>query len=189
VVRLRGPQKKTSPKAPAKLTKPAPLRAGHYLASFDCGEEVLNLWLSKRALPALAERTANTFVVCRGRRVVGYYSLATASIAHSDTTSSLRRNTPDPIPAMILARLAVDKTEKGNQIGRHLLQDALRRTLAAARYVAARTLLVHALNSDVAAYYRKLGFIDLPAKAGQITLHLTLEKILSAVKAQAQAAH
>jgi predicted N-acetyltransferase YhbS len=172
-----------------KLTKPAPLRADHVLTGFDCGEEVLNLWLARRALSALAERTANTFVVCRAKRVVGYYSLATASIAHADSTSSLRRNTPDPVPAMILARLAVDRSERGHRIGRHLLQDAMRRTLLAARHVAARTLLVHALNAGVANYYRKLGFVDLPTKDGQITLHLTLEKIAAALKAGTQRAH
>ena len=185
-----GPLSSDSPassKLRAKLTKPAPLRAGHILTSFDCGEEVLNRWLIKHALIAVASRTANTFVVCRGRRVVGYYSLATASISHEDCTSSLRRNAPDPVPAMLLARLAVDKSEKGNQIGRHLMQDAMQRTLRAARHVAARTLIVHALTNEVAAYYRKFGFLDLPSNnAARVPLHLTLEKIVAALEAQAR---
>jgi hypothetical protein len=122
-------QQKAGPKASAKLTEPAPLRAGHILTSFDCSEEVLNLWLIKRALPAIADRTANTFVTCRGRYVAGYYSLAASSIAHAACTSSLRRNAPDPCPAMILARLAVDRREQGSGIGRHLIQDAFKRTL------------------------------------------------------------
>ena len=175
-------QEKAGPKASAKLTEPAPLRAGHILTRFDCGEEVMNLWLAKRALPALAERTANTFVVCRGRHVVGYYSLAAASLAHEACTSNLRRNAPDPVPAMILARLAVDSREQGNGIGRHLLQDAFKRTLKAARHVAARTLLVHALNDGVVSYYKRLGFLELPRTGEVIALHLTLEKIVEALK-------
>ena len=169
---------------PPKLTKPMPLRASHILTGFDCGEAVLSLWLAKRALPAVAERTANSFVVCRGRQVVGYYSLATTSIAHEHCTSSLWRNAPDPVPAILLARLAVDNSEKGKQIGRHLLQDAMKRTLMAARHVAARTLLVHALTGEVAGYYRKLGFLDLPRSGEQVTLHLNLEKVVAALKMQ-----
>jgi len=127
----------------------------------------------------MVERTANTFVVCRGqKRVVAYYSLAAGSIAHADCTSSLRRNTPDPVPAMVLARVAVDNSEKGNQIGRHLVQDAMRRCLLAGRHVAARTIIVHALNSEVVLFYKKFGFIE-----GGITLHLTLAKIVAALKA------
>lgn len=182
--RLNPTRAKICTKQPAKLTKPAPLRAGHILTGFDCGEEVLNLWLTRRALPAMVERTANTFVVCRGqKRVVAYYSLAAGSIAHADCTSSLRRNTPDPVPAMVLARLAVDNSEKGNQIGRHLVQDAMRRCLLAGRHVAARTIIVHALNSEVVVFYKKFGFIELPAVEGGITLHLTLAKIVAALKA------
>jgi predicted N-acetyltransferase YhbS len=170
-----------------KLTKPAPLRASHVVTTFDCGEEMLNIWLVRRALAAVAERTANTFVVCRGRGVVGYYSLATASVAHEHCTSSLRRNAPNPVPAMLLARLAVDNAEKGKQIGRHLLQDAMKRSLIAARYVAARTLLVHALTEEVAGYYRQLGFLDLPRSGEQITLYLPLEKIVAALKEASRA--
>jgi predicted N-acetyltransferase YhbS len=175
-------QRKAGPKASAKVTEPAPLRAGHILSSFDCSEEVLNFWLTKRALPALAERTASTFVVCRGKYVIGYYSLAAGSLAHADCTSSLRRNTPNPIPATVLARLAVDRREQGNGIGSHLIQDAMKRTLKAARQVAARTLIVHALTENVANYYRRLGFLDLPRTGEQVTLHLPLERIVVALK-------
>jgi predicted N-acetyltransferase YhbS len=170
-------------KTQRKITQPAQLRAGHIISGFNCGEEVHNLWLTKRALPAYAERTANTFVVCRGRRVIGYYSLATASVAHSACTSSLRRNTPDPVPAMILARLAVDLREQGQGIGQDLLFDAQLRVLRAAKHVAARTLLVQALDLHRVEFYRKLGFLPLPNHEGApLVLHLPLQRIAAAVK-------
>jgi predicted N-acetyltransferase YhbS len=175
-------------KPQAKLTQPAPLRPGHNIAGFDCGEEVLNQWLTKWALRSAEDRTANTFVVCRGRRVVAYYSLATASILHAHCTSNLRRNAPNPVPALLLARLAVAKDEQKNQIGRHLLQDAMRRCLLAARHVAARTLLVDALNDRAAVYYKRHGFLELPADLSGtvIRLHLPLDKIVAALQLATQ---
>lgn len=168
-------------KSRAKLTKPARLRANHVILAFDCGEEVMNLWLQKKALPALFDHTAMTFVVCRGKRVVGYYSLAAASVSHAECTSALRRNSPDPVPAILLARLAVDKTEQGQGIGRDLLRDAAFRTLRVAKNVAAKTLIVHPLDEKRASYYKKLGFRDLPTGKGPVSLHLPLNRLVEAL--------
>lgn len=179
---------KAKTKTPPKLTKPAPLSEGHILTSFASTEEVLNVWLQKRALVAVAAKTASTFVVCRGKRVVGYYSLAAGSIAHADCTSDLRRNTPDPVPAFVLARLAVSEEEAGKGLGPALVQDAMRRVLLASRHVAARTLIVHALNDRAAAFYKKLGFLELPAREGFRVFHLKLETISMALAKSAQQA-
>jgi GNAT superfamily N-acetyltransferase len=157
----------------AKLTKPAPLRGGHNLTGFDCGEEVLNVWLRKRALPAIAARTANTFVVCRGRRVIGYFSLANGAVAHKETSAKVRRNMPDPIPATLLARLALDQTEQGHGRGGDLLQEAMKRTLAGAKHSAARLLIVHALNSKASDFYNKHGFIPLKGETNALYMPLT----------------
>lgn len=165
------------------LSKPLPLNPSHILDGFSSSENSLNEWLQKRARLALAARTATTFVVCRGKYVVGYYSLATGSLSHADSSSGLRRNTPDPIPTIVLARLAVSQEEAGRGIGHALVQDAMKRSLVAAKHVAARTLVVHALNANVASFYRGLGFIDLPVQEGTISLHLKLETIASALKA------
>ncbi len=179
-------QKAAPEKRMAKLTKPARLRAGHIVSNFDCEEEVLNLWLQKRAMPALAEQTAMTFVVCRERTVAGFYSLAASSISHAECTSSLRRNSPDPVPAILLARLAVHKSEKGRGLGPDLVQDAFIRVMRVARNVAAKTLVVHALDEERAKFYRKLGFLDLPIGNVPISLHLPLTKIAAAVGAASQ---
>lgn len=147
-----------SPEKNPKLSKPAVLKAGHVLTGFDCGEESLNAWLNKRALPAIAARTANTFVVCRGKRVVGYFSLSNGAAVHADTSAKVRQNMPDPIPATVLGRLAIDKTEAGKGLGEDLLQDAAKRALAGAKYSAARLLIVHALNDKATRFYEKHGF-------------------------------
>jgi predicted N-acetyltransferase YhbS len=174
-------EKAESEKPKAKLAKPAKLRPGHILTKFDCGEEVMNLWLQKKAMTAVVEQSAMTFVVCRGRTVVGYYSLAASSISREECTSSLRRNVPDPVPAILLARLAVDSGEQGHGLGPALFRDAAVRILKVAKNVAARTLIVHALDEDRAKFYRKLGFLELPTGSGQITLHLPLVRLAASV--------
>jgi predicted N-acetyltransferase YhbS len=168
-----------------KLTKPVALRQDHILDGFDSGEDVMDEWLKKTAFAALANRTANTFVVCRGAEVVGYYALASASIAHSEVNAKLSRNAPDPIPAMLLARVAVATSERAQGLGRALVNDAMRRTLVASRHVAAKTLLVHALNANAVTFYKRLGFSELPKPAGLevVSMHLPLDTIAAALTA------
>ncbi len=162
-----------------ELLRPRPLDQTHEVAGFDCGEAELNSWLVERAIEAQRSRTANTYVACRGRRVVGYYSMANGEVAHAETKSKVRRNTPNPIPATILARLAVDITEKGHGLGRDLLIDAARKTLAGARFTAARLLIVHPLNETAAAFYEKYGF----QKLGQdnAALYLPVDTLVDAL--------
>lgn len=164
----------------AKLTKPARLGDGHIITSFDCGEDVLNVWLKKRALAANAARTANTFVVCRGKRVVGYFSLANGAVAHKDASAKVRQNTPDPIPAIVLARLAVDKAEAGKGLGEDLLQEAGKRALAGANHSAARILIVHALNERALKYYEKHGFRSIKSDDAH-TLYISLDTLASSL--------
>lgn len=155
-----------------KLTGPTLLKESHKVSDFDCGEEVLNLWLRKRAFPALAARTANTFVVCRSKRVVGYFSLANSAVAHKDASAKVRRNTPDPIPATLLARLAVDLSEQNHGIGEDLLLEAMRRTLAVSRISASRMLIVHTLNAKAGRYYSKHGFMPLKGETNSLFMPL-----------------
>lgn len=162
-----------------KLMGPTLLKEGHKISDFDCGEEVLNLWLQKGALPALAARTANTFVVCRGRHVVGYFSLANSAVAHKDASAKVRRNAPDPIPATLLARLAVNLTEQNQGIGEGLLYEAMKRTLAGSRLSASKMLIVHALNDKAHSFYSKQGF--LPLKGGTNALYIPLDTVALAL--------
>jgi GNAT superfamily N-acetyltransferase len=103
-----------------------------------------------------------TYVVCFGNTVVGYYSLAVGSIERRFAAGSIKRNMPEPIPVMILARLAVDQRHAGRSIGTGMLRDALLRTLQASDIAGIRALLVHALNERAASFYRGRGFTASP---------------------------
>src|SRR5216684_3961890 len=114
------------------LTPPEKLRDDHDLSRFQCGEPALDGWLRRRALQNEESGASRTYVVCKENRVVGYYALAVGAVTHEDASGRVRRNMPDPVPVMVLGRLAVDQTARGRDIGRGLLRDAILRTLQAA---------------------------------------------------------
>ena len=138
-----------------------PLSDAHPLDQFDSGIPELNGWLRRSAPVAAAAGTAATYVLCRGRRVIGYYALAMSSIGHDQAPSCLRRGMPDPVPVVLLARLALDRSEQGRQLGGHLLVDALRRCVRGGREFGARAVVVEAINPEAASFYRHFDFHDL----------------------------
>src|SRR5579872_5963392 len=91
------------------LTPSVPIAAIHDVSSFDCGVPILNDWLNKRALANDRSGASRTYVLCRDSQVIGYYCLATGAVDHNVSPSQLRRNMPDPIPVVVLGRLAVDR--------------------------------------------------------------------------------
>lgn len=126
---------------------------------FDCGEPSLDEWLRKRALGNQASGASRTFVVLDGtRRVIGFYALAAGAVSHETATSSIRRNMPDPVPVLVLGRLAVDRQAQGMRLGAALLQDAVKRSMSVAANAGVRALLVHALNEEAKAFYEHYGF-------------------------------
>ncbi len=149
-----------SPK-PRRIGPPERITPAHDVAQFSCGRESLDLWLKKRA-PSNNGRTSQTFVVTIGSRVVGYYCLAAGSVSLGEAPSAMRRNSIDPIPVVLLGRLAVDDTCKGMGLGADLLRDAILRSLMIAKEVGVRALLVHALDDKAAAFYSHHGFIVSP---------------------------
>jgi predicted N-acetyltransferase YhbS len=112
-------------------------------------------------------------VVCDADVVVGYYTLAAASIEHADAPSALRRNMPDPIPAVLLARLAVDHRYQGRGLGAFLLRDALLRTLNVAENIGARAMLCHAVDDAAFQFYLRHGFRESPTQALMALLDLS----------------
>ena len=159
------------------ISAPALLAEGHKRADFDCGHSALNQWLQKRALKASQSiGSARTYVVCDGdQQVLGYYALASGSIRRDDAVSKVRRNSPDPVPIILLARLAVDVRLTGQGVGRGLLKDAFLRALSAAEHIGVRAIIVHALDEQARAFYLKHGFYDSPTH--EMTLMLTLSEI------------
>jgi len=146
------------------ISHPQPLAGRHDCSEFDCGEPLLNDWLKRRALANQSSGASRTFVVVDDRqRVMGYYALAAGAVAHRESTGAIRRNMPDPVPVMVLARLAVDRGAQGKQLGGALLKDAVLRTLSVAENAGIRALLVHALHDNAKAFYRHYGFEESPA--------------------------
>lgn len=136
----------------------------HDTARFSSGVEVLDHWLRRVAPDAAAAGTAATWVLCRGQGVVGYYALAMGSIERIRVPSRLGRGQPDPIPVLVLARLALDRQEQGTGLGGDLLLDALIRSVAGARQYGARALVVDALDDRAAEFYGHHGFLPLEGR-------------------------
>src|SRR5262245_30070247 len=114
------------------LRSPVPLEPAHDLSRFDCGVPALNDFLTRFALANQRSQSARTYVATRGQRVVGYYTLAAGSARREETPSRVAKGqAAHPVPIILLARLAVDQTERGKGLGTGLLKDALLRTLAA----------------------------------------------------------
>lgn len=144
------------------LRAPEKLAAIHALDAFQCGIATLDDWLKKRAWRNEQEGASRTYVLCAGNRVVGYYCLAAGSLMSVQAPGKVRRNMPDPIPVMILGRLAVDRDWQGQRLGRGLLRDAVLRVLGAAETVGVRAILVHALSEDAKRFYQSGGFVESP---------------------------
>jgi GNAT superfamily N-acetyltransferase len=156
-----------------KLCAPEPLTADHNTVSFSCGETVLDEWLKRRALGNQISGASRTFVVVdTSRDVMGYYALAAGAVTHQDAIRSVRQNMPDPIPVMVLARLAVDIRVHGMKLGAAMLQDALRRTLSVSQNTGVRAILVHALNDNARRFYEYYGFKPSPAHPMTLMLRL-----------------
>lgn len=146
------------------LRVPEPLTRDHVLSGFCCTEPSLNHWLIERALDNHSKGFSRVFVVCPtgSMCVAGYYALSTGSVVHADVSSKMRRNAPNPIPIIILGRLAVDTTFAGQGLGSDLLYDAVKRSLNVAIHAGAKAIQVHALSNAAREFYIKWGFAPSP---------------------------
>jgi len=141
---------------------PEPLNGAHDLSAFDSGEPVLDDWLRKRALPNEQSGASRTYVIIAQGRVVGFYCLSTGSVAKQAATGNIRRNMPEPIPVMVIGRLAIDRDLQGRGLGKALLRDAVRRTLQAAAIAGMRAILLHAISEAAKRFYVHCGFSESP---------------------------
>jgi GNAT superfamily N-acetyltransferase len=157
----------------SRFLDPRPFDSGCRVNGFDCGVGSLDIWLVKHARSAAGAGSARTYVVVDTEqdRVVGYHALSLASIEHADATVRGQKGMPrHPIPAMLLARLAVDKSVPSRGIGAFLLRDAMSRALSVAEQAGMRLLLVHALNDEARAFYEHFGFEASPTDAMNLQL-------------------
>jgi GNAT superfamily N-acetyltransferase len=145
-----------------EVTAPEAITEAHLIESFSCSIPTLDDWLKRRALRNEVSGASRTFVICQDSQVIGYYTLATGSIEHRNAPGKIRRNMPNPIPVMVLGRLAVDQRWQQAGLGRGLLKDALLRTLSVSNQVGIRALLAHTLSEDAKHFYTRSGFIESP---------------------------
>lgn len=163
-----------------KLSAPELLADQHRTASFSCGVPSLDEWLKRRARANQASGASRTYVVCEGERAVGYYALAAGSVDVANVSGRFRRNMPDPVPVVLLGRLAVDVAERGRGLGRLLVRDAGQRVLQAADVVGIRGILVHAISEEARGFYQAVGFEPSPLDA--MTLMMTLADVQAAIE-------
>jgi GNAT superfamily N-acetyltransferase len=162
------------------ISAPEKLTAAHDLAQFQCGEAELDDWLRRRAARNEESGASRTCVVCAGRQVVGYYALAAGAVTHTLAPGRVRRNMPNPVPVMVIGRLAVDLRFQGRGLGSALLRDAVLRTLQAAEIAGIRAILVHALSESAKRFYLKSGFIASPVDP--MTLMITVAEAANALR-------
>ena len=144
------------------LRPPEPLNDSHVLTGFDCGVASLNQWLVRRASTNQTSGASRTFVICDDARVIGYYALASSAIAVASAPGRFRRNMPDPVPVVVLGRLAVATTHHGLGLGRALFKDAGLRVIQAADAIGIRGMIVHALSEQARGFYLGLGLDESP---------------------------
>jgi GNAT superfamily N-acetyltransferase len=153
------------------VSLPVLLSREHEVADFNCGKAPLNDFLIKYALQNQAGGGARTYVMTRGKQVIGYYSLAPASVAPEDAPARVMKGQGRyPVPVILMARFALDLREQGKGYGKRLLRDALRRALAGAEAIGGRAFLVHAKDEEARAFYERFGMEASPTNP----LHLFL---------------
>lgn len=152
--------------------QPRPIESADNTTDFDSGEESLNLYLTDRALSNHLADLGRCYVCidADADKVIGYYTLSAVAVEHVDLPGRLRRNAPNPVPAVLIGRLAIDIRAQGAGLGRLLVRDAIISTLAAADRIGVRILLVHALHEQAAGFYERFGFRRSPTDP----LHLYL---------------
>jgi predicted N-acetyltransferase YhbS len=136
----------------------------HKHENFDCGKHPsLNEWLKKFAFSSQKSNSTRTYVVHRNNEIVGYYALSAASVDYQEATErATKGEAKRPIPAILLARLAVDKTEQKKGLGPALLKDALSRAVNASNEIGARVVLVHAIDKEAKEFYQHFEFEESP---------------------------
>ncbi len=162
------------------LLAPQPLTDTHEVADFDCGHPSLDDWLKRRAAKNQSNGSSRTYVVCEGNVVIGYFCLAAGAIGHAEAPSAVKRNRPDPVPVLVLGRLAIHRDHHQKGIGTALLNDAIRRTVHAAEIAGVAALIVHAISEQARRFYASRGFVESPIKP--MTLCLMLATVRQALR-------
>jgi GNAT superfamily N-acetyltransferase len=153
--------------------RPVSLEQQHRVEDFCCGVRSLDEWLRKHALQSHRSGGSRVFVTTEaGLEVAGYYALAAGVVMPRHVPARIVRGLAanQPVPVVLLGRLAVDRGCQGRHLGRSLLGDAMTRVLQAGELIGVRALLVHAIDERAREWYGQFGFQPSPTHP----LHLTL---------------
>ena len=141
------------------------LRRSHAIDTFDCGQEALNRFLIRCALQNQQAGASQTYVALADEEVVGYYTLVFGQVEYNDAAESLTKGLArQPIPIMLLARLAISNSRHGMRLGAGLLKDAMLRTIQAADIAGIRAFAVHAKDDQAKAFYEHFDFVPSPSE-------------------------
>lgn len=139
------------------------LNRRHAVDKFDCGEEPLNRFLVRFALPNQQANASQTYIGLADNEVIGFYTLVVGEVRYDDAPERLTRGLArHPVPIMLLARLGVSTDWQGKGVGSGLLRDAVLRTLQAADIAGIRALAVHAKDDKARSFYRNFDFLESP---------------------------
>jgi ribosomal protein S18 acetylase RimI-like enzyme len=153
-----------------------PLNRTHDRTGFQCGVEALDRYLKKQAKQDVKRRISRVFVATEPdnpEAVIGYYTLSTLSIELNQLPEKLARKLPKhPVPAALIGRLAVSKAAQGQRVGKMLLADAIKRTLAVSDQIAIYTMVVDAISDNAIGFYEQFGFTHLVDDSPRLFLPL-----------------
>lgn len=139
------------------------LQRSHDVDAFNCGQDNLNLYLTRYALMSQRADGAQTYVGVSGGKIIGYYTLVVGNVAYEDAPHRLAQGlSRHPVPVMLLARLAVDLGWQSKNVGAGLLRDAMQRTVQVADIAGLRAFLVHAKDERAKSFYEHFNFAPSP---------------------------
>ena len=159
------------------LQAPQLLTAEHLLGEFDSGVPSLDDWLRRRAMLNQAKGASRTYVASDTGRVVAFYALAVSAVSSGAAPGRFKRNMPDPIPVVVLGRLAIARSHQGRGLARALFQDSAQRVVHASDAIGIRGLLVHAISDEAKSFYLSLGLAPSPIEP--MTLMATIDDLRS----------
>ena len=153
-----------------------PLNPTHDRTGFQCGVEALDRYLKKQAKQDIKRRISRVFVATESdnpKAVIGYYTLSTLSIELNQLPEKIARKLPKhPVPAALIDRPATCNVARGQGVGKLLLADAVKRTLAVSDQIAIYAMVVDAIDDNAKGFYEQFGFSRLSDDSSRLFLPL-----------------